>query len=712
MSRLIALLCLLLVTSFATGEQPKSKGIPVKDTYHGVTVVDEYRWLEDWNDEAVREWSEKQNVHARSLLDGLSNGDAVRKRVTEIMSAETEEFGGLQFRGGRLFAVKRQPPKQQPFLVVMDSADDPGSARVVVDPNEIDSEGSTSFDWYVASHDGKLVAVSLSKDGTESGDVHVFDTATGEEVFEVVPRVNGGTAGGGLAWLPDNSGFFYTRYPREGERPVEDLDFFVQVYFHKLGTPTSDDRYEIGKDFPRIAEIRFEMNPSTGVLLTTVQDGDGGEFELYLRTTDGTWRQFSEFDDQIVQATFGPRDDLYIISHEDAPRGKILRTSVDELNVDKATVVVPQSDDTIVASFWSKPTVIATSSKLYVTYQLGGPAAIRMFDLDGKPLASPEQPPVSNAGQLTKLNGDDVLFEIETYVEPRAYHVYDAESQATKKTRLVCESPVNFDDVIVVREFAESKDGTKVPINVLLPKGAQRGSANPCLVTGYGGYGASNVPRYQAIRRMLLDQGMILAIANLRGGGEYGDQWHRQGNLTNKQNVFDDFAAVLRHMIDRKYTSAEHQAIIGGSNGGLLMGATLTQNPRLMKCVVSHVGIYDMLRVELTPNGAYNIPEFGTVKNPDHFRALHAYSPFHNVKDGEQYPATLFLTGANDPRVDPMHSRKMTARMQAASPKSTVLLRTSSNSGHGLDTALSERIEQSVDVYSFLFDQLGLSPVN
>jgi prolyl oligopeptidase len=243
----------------------------------------------------------------------------------------------------------------------------------------------------------------------------------------------------------------------------------------------------------------------------------------------------------------------------------------------------------------------------------------------------------------------------------------------------------------------------------MLPKGTKRDGSRPALVTGYGGYGVNLSPSFSATRRVLLDQGIVCAVANLRGGGEYGEAWHLQGNLTNKQNVFDDFAAVLQMMIDRGYTSREKLAIEGGSNGGLLMGAAFTQHPDLMKAVVSHVGIYDMLRVERSANGVFNIAEFGTVKDPGQFRALHAYSPYHHVGDGVRYPSILFLTGANDPRVDPMQSRKMTARLQAASSSDVpVLLRTSANSGHGAGTGLSERIEQTVDVFAFLFDQLGI----
>jgi prolyl oligopeptidase len=700
----------LITTTAAVAEPPPTKKEPVKDTYHGVTVTDDYRWLEDWNDPKVKAWSEAQNAYARGILDKLPGAETLRKELTAIMAAKATSHGDFYYRGGQLFAMRRQPPKQQPFLVVMPGLDQPDKARVLVDPGELDKKGTTAIDWYVPSPDGKLVAVSLSKGGTETGDVHVYDTATAKEVHEVVPRVNGGTAGGSLAWAPDGKGYFYTRYPRGAERPTEDIDFYQQVYFHALGTPTDQDRYEMGKDLPRIAEIKLEADDATGRVLATVQNGDGGEFAFFLRETDGKWRQFSSFKDKLVQAAFGRHDDLFVISLEDAPRGKLIRLSVKDLDPAKAKVIVSEGKDTIVADFpgySSHQTVLPTAARLYVTYQLGGPTEVRCFDFDGKPLEAPKQLPVSTVSGLARLTGDDVLFSNVSYVRPRNVYEYRAKSNETVKLPLTTPPPVNLDDVEVSREFAVSKDGTKVPVNILVPKGLKRDGTNPCVVTGYGGYGVNRVPSFSPERRILFDRGFVFAEANLRGGGEYGEAWHRAGALTHKQNVFDDFAAALQLMIDRKYTSPEHLAIMGGSNGGLLMGATLTQHPGMVRAVVSFVGIYDMLRVELSPNGAFNVTEFGTVKDEKQFRALYDYSPYYHVKDGVKYPAVLFLTGANDPRVDPMQSRKMTARLQAASGR-PVLLRTSASSGHGLDTSLSERIEEYVDVYAFLFAELGV----
>jgi len=319
-------------------------------------------------------------------------------------------------------------------------------------------------------------------------------------------------------------------------------------------------------------------------------------------------------------------------------------------------------------------------------------------------------------GQILALEDrqDDnrILFRKTSYTEPSAWWLYDPAAEGAemlKKTALFNTSPVSFDDIEAMREFAVSKDGTRVPLNILRKKGTKLDGSNPTLLYAYGGYGISMRPRFDFEHRLWFDRGGVYVVANLRGGGEFGEVWHLAGNLTKKQNVFDDFAACARHLIERGYTRPERLAVEGGSNGGLLMGAFLTQNPGLARAVVAHVGIYDMLRVELDPNGAFNVTEFGTVKDPAQFRALRAYSPFHNVTDGTKYPAVFFLAGEKDGRVNPANSRKMTARLQAASASANpILVRMSDASGHGMGTALSERIAQQADVFAFLFEQLGM----
>jgi prolyl oligopeptidase len=701
---------ILLFPAALLASPPTTPTRPVTDTYHGVAVTDPYRWLENGADPGVQKWSDTQNAYARAYLDKLPGTEQIRTQLRTILGAQVTGHRGLQYRPGKLFAMRRQPPKEQPFLVVMPGPDKPDEARVIVDPAALDAKGTTAIDWYVPSPDGSLVAVSLSKNGSESGDVHVYDTATGKEVHEVVPRAQNGTAGGDLAWTPDGKGFYYTRFPQGTERPEADRDFYQQVYFHTLGTPADKDRYELGKDLPRIVELRLTMHDATARLLVSAQNGDSGEFAHFLREPDGTYRQFSTFKDPLVQATFLRNGDVLAVSRQDAPRGKLLRLGTD-LDWRSARVLVPEGKDTIVTDFYGKPTVVATENRIYAVYQLGGPSEVRVFDLDGKPLAGPKRPPVSSVGELTPLAGDDLLFGGSSYVEPPAQLLFRAKTGETTATPLIGKLPVSFDDIRVEREFATSKDGTKIPVNILIPKGVERDGKAPCLVTGYGGYAISIQPGFNPAWRVLFDRGMVVAVANLRGGAEFGEAWHEAGRLTRKQNVFDDFAAACQHLIDRKYTSSNRLAIEGGSNGGLLMGATLTQHPDLMKCVVTHVGIYDMLRNELSSNGAFNVPEFGTVKDAEQFKALYGYSPYHHVTDGTKYPATLFLTGANDPRVDPMQSRKMVARLQAATASDApILLRTSASTGHGLDTGLSERVEELTDVYAFVFAQLGVRP--
>ena len=694
--------------------QPETTRTPVLEAFHGVEVTEDYRWLEDGTADAVKAWTQMQNAHARALLDGLPHHAEVQAAVAAVFGAEVVSWSDVKMSGGRWFAMKRQPPKQQPFLVVADDLGQVDAARVLLDPGAADAAGTTAIDWFVPSPDGTKVAVSLSKGGTESGDVHIFDTATGAEVGDVVPRVNGGTAGGALAWNADGSGFWYSRYPRGDERPDEDKDFWVQVYYHALGAATSADSYELGEGMPRIAEYDLTTDLRSGRVLATVQDGDGGQFAHFLRETDGKWRQFSAFDDQTITAGFGPDDTLFVMSREGAPRGKVLRVPVDTLQVATAPVVVAEGEDTIVEDFWGAPTVLATASRLYVVYQRGGPSVIRAFTLDGAPAAGPEQPPVSSNGGLVPLGGDDVAFWSRSFVTPTAWSTFAAADGTTTRTAFASGASADLGDIEVVRELATSKDGTQVPVNILVPRGTPRDGTAACVVYGYGGYGVNIEPTSASRYRPLFDQGVIVAITNLRGGGEFGEAWHKGGNLANKQNVFDDFAAAIAHLVAQKYVAADRVGILGGSNGGLLMGATLVQHPTVPAAVVSFVGIYDMLRVELSPNGAFNVPEFGTVKDEALFRAMYAYSPYHNVKDGVVYPPTLFLTGENDPRVDPMQSRKMTARLQRAvadspEPLTPILLRTSADAGHGGDTKLDERVAQFADAYAFLFDQLGVA---
>jgi len=696
---------LVALPAIASAQQPPpTPKKPVTDVYHGVSVTDDYRWLENYLDPVVRAWSASQNRYARHILDALPMRATVLEELKKLYSAPSPSYYGLISRPGALFAMKNQPPKEQPLLVVLKSAEDRDSERVILDPNSLDPSGGTAVDFFVPSLGGKYVAVSLSKGGSESGDVHVYEVSTGQETGTPVPRVNGGTAGGSVAWNADGSGFYYTRYPRSGERAAVDLNFYQQVYYHRLGTDTKQDKYSLGKEFPRIAEIQLRSSPDGRYILAAMANGDGGEFAHFLMGPDGQWHQIARLSDEISEAAFGTDSHLYLLSHLNALKGKVLRVALTKPTISDAQTVVPESRVAI-QSF------LPIANTLYVVDQIGGPSQIRIFDTSGKAQGLVPIPPVSAVNQILRSDADQLLFNGSTYLEPAAWYRYDVAAKKVTRTALYETSAADFSGAEVIRDFATSKDGAKVPLNIIRPKDTKLDGKNPVLLEGYGGYDVSLTPYFSLNRKPLLERGVILVIANLRGGGEYGEAWHKAGMLTKKQNVFDDFAACARYLIDHKYTTAARLAIEGGSNGGLLMGASLTQHPELFGAVVSHVGIYDMLRVELHPNGAFNVTEYGTVKEDDQFRALFAYSPYHHVVDGTNYPPVLFLTGDNDPRVDPANSRKMTARLQASGAKHPVLLRTSGNSGHGIGTALSESIAEAADVQAFLFEQWGIRPV-
>jgi prolyl oligopeptidase len=692
---------------------PETPKKPVSTEYHGVIVEDPYQWLEDDHDSQVKVWSDAQNQRTRKYLDSLPDRTAIEKQLTEWYAKTSPSYFSLVSRPGILFAMKFQPPKQQPLLVTLASADDLKSEKIVLDPNVLDTKGTTAIDWFVPSLDGKYLAVSLSKGGSEDGTLHFYETATGKALPDTIARVQYPTAGGSAAWNADGTGVYHTRFPRKGERPDTDLNFYQQIYFHKLGTVDTEDRYSIGKDFPRIAEITLAASRDGKYILASVANGDGGDFAHYLLGPDGMWKQITQFNDQIKLARLGRDNALYLLSRANAPRGKILRLPLDMPELKNAVEIVPTGQAVI-------EQIVPTEDTLYVGDLLGGPSQIRRFGLDGKgetiiPIAA-----ISDVQEMLATEDGSLLFRDVSYTEPPAWFQcspaktrlrqgYGGQADAAK-TALRTTSPVSFADIEVRREFATSKGGTRIPLNILFRKGTQRDGQNPTLLYAYGGYGISMSPNFDFTRRLWFDRGGVYVVANIRGGGEFGEEWHKAGNLTKKQTVFDDFAAAAEYLIKEKYTRPEKLAIQGGSNGGLLMGAMITQHPDLFRAVVSSVGIYDMLRVELAPNGAFNVTEFGTVKNPEQFKALYAYSPYHHAVNGTRYPAVLMLTGANDGRVAPYHSRKMTARLlDANKSQNLILLRTSSSAGHGSGTALSERINQLSDIYAFLFAQLGMA---
>jgi prolyl oligopeptidase len=674
---------------------------PVTNAYHGVTVVDNYQWLEEASAAEVRDWMRQQNDRTRTYFSRLPFRDGIAQQLLQLRSEESARYFGLDERKGKIFAMRFKPPAQQPVLVRLSSLNPPALWRTVFDPNTYNTNGSTAIDWYVPSPDGRLVAISLSEGGSEQGTLHFFDVDTGKELEDQIPRVQYPTGGGSAAWTSDGSGILYTRYPHEGEKPQEDINFYQQVWFHKLGTPISEDKLELAKDLPRIAEIALEKSENSSWILATVANGDGGDFSHYLRDASGNWQQLTHFEDAIKSAKLGRDDSIYMLSRDKAPHGKLLRLSLDTPQLSKAVLAVPESKG-VIQEF------APGDHGVYVSELLGGPSQLLYFpkgDLHGKEIPIL---PISTVTGLQSWSGDDLVFGNMSYVKPFAWFTFNPATKEIHRTALVMTSPVDFDDIEVVREFATSKDGTKVPLNILRKKGVKLDGKNPALLTAYGGYSISLTPTFDSTRRIWFDAGGVYVVANLRGGGEFGEEWHKAGNLTRKQNVFDDFIASAEYLIKQRYTNPQKLAVEGGSNGGLLMGAFLTQRPELAAAVVSRVGIYDMLRVELDSNGQFNVTEFGSVKEPEQFKALYAYSPYHHVKAGVEYPAVLLTTGENDGRVNPAQSRKMTARLQALSSSDIILFRSTAGAGHGIGSSLKERISEQADILSFEFEQLEI----
>jgi prolyl oligopeptidase len=675
---------------------------PVTNVYHGAAVADNYQWLEDASTPEVREWMQKQNERTRIFFSRLPFREGIAQQLMQLRSEESARFYDLEERKGKIFAMRFKPPAQQPVLVRLSSLNPPALWRTVFDPNAYNTNGSTNIDWSVPSPDGRFVAISLSEGGSEQGMLHFFEADSGKELEDTIPRVQYPTGGGSAAWTDDGSGILYTRYPHQDEKPEEDMNFYQQVWYHKIGTPISEDKYELGKDLPRIAEIMLDRSDNSAWILATVANGDGGDFAHYLRDASGKWKQLTRFEDGIKSAKLGRDNAIYMTSRDNAPHGKLLRLSLDAPELSKAVLVVPESKG-VIEDF------APCEHGVYVSELLGGPSELLYFpkgNLHGKEIPIL---PVSTVAGLQSWSGDKLLFGNTSYLKPFAWFTYDPGTNEVSRTALAMTSPADFDDIEVVREFATSKDGTKVPLNILHKKGIKLDGKNPTLLTAYGGYGINLTPGFDSTRRIWFDAEGVYVIANLRGGGEYGEEWHKAGNLTRKQNVFDDFIASAEYLINHHYTNPQKLAVEGGSNGGLLMGAFLTQRPDLAAAVVSRVGIYDMLRVELDSNGQFNVTEFGSVKDPQQFKALYAYSPYHHVRTGTEYPAVLMTTGENDGRVNPAQSRKMTARLQALnSSNSPILFRSTAGAGHGIGSSLKERIAEQADILAFLFDQLGI----
>ena len=669
--------------------------IPVTDRFHGVEVTEDYRWLEDAAAEETVAWTKAQQHRSQTYFGQIGWREALRTRVSGLLKSERTAYKQLRSGGSTFFALKVQTPRQQPFLVALTDLDDPGTERVVVDPDVIDPSGETAIDFFVPSPDGRRVAVSLSEHGTEDGSLHIFDVASGEVVGEPIAHVN--LMGGSVAWRHDGSGFWYTRC-------ADPAGFRQQVWLRELDD--RPDRLDLAGPFAdeQIAENFLSASPDGRWVMDRVQRGDGGQWQIFVRGqgADGSWWQVADVPDKCVYAVLGP-DALYLLSVRDAPHGKVLRLPLSEgTTVAGAEEIVPAGNTVI-------EDLAVTDDTVWVVDMDGGPQQVRAFDTRGGALPPVPIPPLSSVSSyrdgLSRLGPDLIAWLRESFTEPAAWWVA-ARGQAPRPTALRTTTPVDLSGYEVTREFATSKDGTRIPLNVIAAPGTPRDGTAPALLTAYGGYGLSQVPRFDPERLLWLEQGGVWVVANIRGGGEYGEEWHHAGRLATKQNCFDDFIACAGHLQRSGITSRDRLAIMGGSNGGLLMGAVLTQRPDIARAVIAAVPVLDSLRAETTTNGRFNTTEFGTVADPELFAVLLAYSPYHHVADGTAYPAVLLTAGENDTRVDAWHAKKMTARLQAATSSDRPVLLRLQSGGH-LAGSLDQAIDETTDRYAFLFDQLG-----
>jgi len=676
----------------------------VTTSYHGIAVTEDYRWLEEATAERTPEWTAEQSRRARDFLDALPCRAAVHTRVRQLLETGSTSYHWLGRGGLVYFALKRQPPRQQPFLVALSDLVDTATERVLVDPNAIDPSGETAIDFCVPSSDGARVALSLSEHGSEDGTIFVYDVASGEVVDTPIAHANPAAAVASLAWRHDGQAFWYSRSDPDG--------FYQQVWTHELGSTA--DRAELSGLFadPAIVENFLTASGDGGWVMDQAQKGDGGEWQIFVRrqvagddsrAVGGVagWWQVAGIANKCIVAAFGAGS-LFLLSRAASPRGAVLRVPLTPgATVADAEEVVPPGSVTITG-------LAVTDDTLWVSDIDGGPCGIRRFGLDGTPLPAVEVPALSTVSNLAALAADEAVWAVESFTEPPGWWV-GADGAPPRRTGLGTTRAVDMSSYKVTREFVTSKDGTAVPLSVIAAPETPQDGSPPALLTGYGGYGISLSPHFDPQILVWLEQGGIYAVANIRGGGEYGEQWHHQGRLAAKQNCFDDFIACADHLVQHGTTRRDRLAIIGGSNGGLLMGAVVTQRPDIARAVVAAVPVLDMLRVETTPNGRYNVTEYGSVEDPDMFAALLAYSPYHNVSDGARYPAVLLTGGEFDPRVEAWHPKKMCARLQAATASDEPILLRMESGGHGLRQSLDREIDLVTDYYAFLFDRLGIA---
>ena len=679
---------------------PPAPARPVTDTYFGTQIADPYRWLEDPNDPQTRAWAAAETDLARRFIHGQPAYAATRARV-EALAQGSPSRSALSIAGGRWVYLRRTPPAPQAVLVVRNGEVAP--ERVLFDPAASAVGTPPAIGSVYLSPDGSKVAFTTQQGGSEDETLHVVDVASGAMLGDTLPHVGGGTTPVALAWDGDSKGFTHTALPR-GADGTYARNGIVLVH-HVLGSDPASDAYVFGSGLSPKAEYHLLASRDGSALAAIVADGDGVPASVYVRRGNGPFTQVATpavgiGSSSAADAAF-VGNVLAVIAKGKAPRGAVIGIGPGQ-TVDTGTTLVA-GGDLVVGDVVALPNGFATVDVN------GGDSGMRVFSADGSVRATVPIPDVSAIDVLAAdPSGGDVIVGYEGYTAPPRWYRYDAARNALTATSVGENPPGDFSQVRVRRVLVPSLDGkVQIPLEVVSGPHA-RGARTPTILGAYGAYGSITRPRFTATSLAWLERGGAIASAMIRGGGEYGDEWHQAARLASKTVSADDLAACAKWLGANGYGDAKHLGIAGGSAGGFLMGLAMTRNPELYRAVASSVGIYDLLRVELTPNGAFNTPEFGTVTDPAQFVWMRAQSPYHNVRKGVAYPAVLMTTGENDPRVDPYNSRKMVAELQAdsASPYPVLLLQ-KSGQGHGIGNSFQQHVEAEAERLAFFWSQLA-----
>jgi prolyl oligopeptidase len=677
-------------SSSSTPPVPPTRRDDVVDDYHGEKVHDPYRWLEDQNSPETRAWIKTQDDYTRAILDALPGRAAIRQRVAALMNVDVIRVPREE--AGRYFFFRRKVGQDLSVLYVREGIE--GQDRVLIDPHPLSPDHTTSITLDDVSKDGKLVAYGIRLGGKDEESIHLKEVDSGRELPDVLPEARYE----GFAFKPDRTGFYYGR--RTDDKP--------RIYYHALGAELAKDPQIFGEGLES-SDWAFPMVSDDGRFLV-IESGRGAapeKTELYEQDLVARTPLRPIVDD--VKARFDGQlagDNLYIQTDWNAPNGRVFVTDLATSTRDHWREVVPQGDAPIA-------NISPAAGRLFVNYTRDAHSQLKVFDPDGSHGQEIPLPALgSTSGVVGRWQSRDTFFDFTSFADAGTIYRYDP-GQGRPQLWAHVETPIRSDSFSVRQVWYASKDGTRVPMFVVTQKDVKLDGRNPALMTGYGGFDDSETPYFSAEAAAWVESGGVFALPNLRGGGEFGEKWHKAGMLANKQNVFDDFLAAAQWLIENGYTNPSELAIAGASNGGLLMGAALTQRPDLFRAVLCGYPLLDMLRYQNFLVAQYWVPEYGESTNADQFKYLAAYSPYRNVKQGTNYPAVLFVTGDSDTRVAPLHARKMAALLQWATSADNndgrpILLSYDTKSGHSGGRPLPKQIDELTDELSFFMWQLGM----